>query len=412
MPQISAPNRPLAATDAVLVSYARTPFGRARKGSLASERPEDLGVAAIAAAIERVPGLDPGELQDFWVGTAVPQGAQGDNLARRIAVLAGRDGLPGATINRFCASSLEAVASAARAIRAGDGDAYLVAGVESTSVEPPTTTNPHPASARAAARADALFASGEPWRDPRESGEDPDIYIAMGKTAEFVARLTGTTRLDQDSWALRSQQRAARAIADGYFDREIAPYTRADGSVVDADDGPRPQTTLEVLQGLPPAFIETGTVTAGNASPLNDGASAAVLMSARRARELGLTPLARVLGAGASALSPEIMGLGPVEASGRLLERLGLGIGDLDLIELNEAFAAQVVPVVRQLGADPEIVNPHGGAIALGHPFGATGVRLVGTLAHGLADRDGTLGLATLCVGGGQGMAMVIERLA
>lgn len=359
-----------------------------------------------------MPNLDHAELSDFILGTAVPEGAQGDNLARRIAVLAGYDTLPGVTVNRFCASSLEAVASAARAIKAGDGDAYLVAGVESTSTQPPVTTNPYPSSELAATRAERIFASGEAWADPRDSGERPDIYLAMGKTAEFVARLTGTTRQDQDEWALLSQQRAAAAIDAGYFSREIAPHTRADGAVIGSDDGPRPSTTMEALAGLTPAFLETGTVTAGNASPLNDGASAAVLMSAGRAHELGLRPLARVLGAGATALSPEIMGLGPIEASRRLLSRLGLGIDDIDLIELNEAFAAQVVPVVRELGADPEKVNVHGGAIALGHPFGATGVRLAGTLINGLAERDGTLGLATLCVGGGQGMALVLERLS
>lgn len=412
MGRLDSTTRGLGPHDAVIVSYARTPFGRARKGTLATERPEDLGTAAIRAAIDRTPELDPSELQDFWVGTAVPQGAQGDNLARRIAVLAGRDHLPGATINRFCASSLEAVAAASRAIRAGDGDAYLVGGVESTTTEPPKTKDPHPAFARASEHSDAVFHSGEEWRDPRTDGELPDIYLTMGRTAEFVARLTGTTRADQDAWALSSQRRTARAIATGYFEREITPYTRADGSVITMDDGPRPQTTAEGLAELHPAFLDSGTVTAGNASPLNDGASAAVLMSARRAADLGLTPLARVLGAGASALSPEIMGLGPVEASQRLLERLGLAIADIDLIELNEAFAAQVVPTVERLGADPDRVNPHGGAISLGHPFGATGVRLVGTLSHGLATRDGTLGLATLCVGGGQGMALVVERLS
>lgn len=401
----------IAANSAVIVAYKRTPFGRARKGSLAAERPEDLAVAAVRAALDDVPDLDPARLDDFVLGTAVPEGAQGDNVARRIAVYAGYDTLPGATVNRFCASSLQAVASAARAIRSGDTDAVLVGGMESTSSTPPNPTDRYPGSEVASARADVVFGSGVVWTDPRLEGLSPDLYIAMGKTAEFVAGLTGTTRRDQDEWALQSQTRAVAAAAAGWFDREIAPYTRADGSVVTADDGPRAGTTLDVLGALSPVFREGGTVTAGNASPLNDGASAAVITSAAVARELGLAPLARVLGAGASALSPEIMGLGPVAATQKLLDRLGLSIDDIDLIELNEAFAAQVVPVVRQLGADPDRVNVHGGAIAIGHPFGATGVRLVGTLAHALQERDGRLGLATLCVGGGQGMALVIERL-
>ncbi|MDF2573090.1 MAG: acetyl-CoA acetyltransferase [Agromyces sp.] len=402
----------ISANDAVVVAYKRTPFGRARKGSLATERPEDLALAAVRGALAGVQALDPATLEDFYLGTAVPEGAQGDNAARRVAVYAGFDGLPGATVNRFCASSMQAIAGAARAIRAGDGDAFLVGGMESTSSTPPIPSRLYPGSDVPAARADEIFASAGEWSDPRRDGLVPDVYIAMGKTAEFVAHLTGTSRGDQDEWALQSQRRAAAALDAGFFEREIAPYTRADGRVVATDDGPRPETTLDGLAALAPAFHEAGTVTAGNASPLNDGASAAVLMSAGKAAELGLTPLARILGAGATALSPEIMGLGPVHASQKVLGRLGLEVGDLDLIELNEAFAAQVVPVVRQLGADPERVNVHGGAIAIGHPFGATGIRLTGTLIKALQERDGTLGLATLCVGGGQGMALVLERLS
>ncbi|ALJ21400.1 acetyl-CoA C-acyltransferase [Microbacterium sp. No. 7] len=402
----------LTPNDAVIVAYKRTAFGRARKGSLAAERPEDLALTAVRAALAEVPGLDPSTLDDFYLGTAVPEGAQGDNVARRVAVYAGYDSLPGATINRFCASSLQATAAAARAIRAGDGDAFLVAGMESTSTTPPNPTNVYPGTEKVAARAEAIFSSDELWTDPRAEGLTPDPYIAMGITAEFVARNTGTTRQDQDDWALRSQQRAVAAVEAGYFEGEIAPHTLADGAIVTTDDGPRPGTTSDILAGLRPAFREGGTVTAGNASPLNDGASAAVLMSAARAQELGITPLARILGAGAAALSPEIMGLGPVPATQKLLRRLGLTVEDIDLIELNEAFAAQVVPVVRQLGADPDKVNVHGGAIALGHPFGATGVRLTGTLTRALRERDATLGLATLCVGGGQGMALVVERLS
>ena len=402
----------LKADDAVVVAYRRTAFGRARKGSLADERPEDLALAAVRGVLADVPALDPASLDDFYLGTAVPEAAQGDNVARRVAVYAGYDALPAATINRFCASSLQATAAAARAIRSGDGDAFLVGGMESTSRTPPVATDIYPGSEISAAHVDRIFASNEEWTDPRHEGLTPDVYVSMGKTAELVARLTGTSRRDQDEWALHSQLRAAAAIDSGYFAREILPYTRRDGTTIAADDGPRIGTTLEGLALLPSAFQDGGTVTAGNASPLNDGASAAVVMSASRAAELGLTARARILGTAASAISPEIMGLGPVGATQKLLDRLGLTIGDIDLIELNEAFAAQVVPVVRQLGADPERVNVHGGAIAIGHPFGATGVRLVGTLINALQERDGRLGLATLCVGGGQGMALVLERLA
>ncbi len=366
--------------DAVIVSYRRTPIGRARKGSLADVRPEDLAVAAIRGALSDLGQLDSVRFADAYVGCAVPQGAQGDNIGRRVVVLAGMDNVPAVTVNRFCASSLQATAMAAQAVRAGDGDAFLVAGVESTSSTPPVVESPHPAFTAAARRADDIFESGQRWEDPRNHGQLPDVYLSMGKTAEFVARQTGTTRRDQDEWALESQLRAERAIESGYFAREIVPVTTTAGTVVSTDDGPRPGTTLEALSGLKPVFHESGTVTAGNASPLNDGASALVVMSAQRAGELGLKPLARILGSAASGLSPEIMGLGPVDSSRRLLERLGLSIGDIDIVELNEAFAAQVVPVVRKLGADPERVNPFGGAIALGHPFGATGARLVGTL--------------------------------
>jgi acetyl-CoA C-acetyltransferase len=402
----------IAPNDAVVVAYRRTAFGRAQKGSFAGERPEDLALTAVRAVLRSIPEADPPNFDDFYLGTAVPEGAQGDNAARRVAVYAGYDSLPGATINRFCASSLQAIASAARAIRAEDGDAFLVGGMESTSTTPPNSTNVYPASEVSALRVDAIFAAGEEWSDPRSEVLTPDVYVSMGKTAELVARLTGTTRNEQDEWALHSQARAAAAIDAGFFDREIAPHTRRDGSSVSADDGPRRGTTMEGLAALRPVFREGGTVTAGNASPLNDGASAAVLMSASRASELGLTPLARILGSAATAISPEIMGLGPITATQKLLSRLELSIGDIDLIELNEAFAAQVVPVVRQLGLDPERVNVNGGAIAIGHPFGATGTRLVGTLINALHDRGGRLGLATLCVGGGQGMALVLERLA
>lgn len=397
--------------DAVIVAVKRTPIGRAFKGSLAQERPEDLSLTAVSAALASLPALQPSDLDDFYLGCAVPEGFQGDNIARRVAVLAGYDKLPATTVNRFCASSLQAAAMASQAIKAGDAQAILVGGVESVSTQRPVEVQPHPAFVDAADRADGVFETGVDWTDPRATGELPDVYISMGKTAEFVAQTTGTTRQAQDDWALESQMRATAALDANYFDAEIAAHTTCDGTVVDTDDGPRPTTTAEGLAGLNPAFHPEGTVTAGNASPLNDGASAMVIMRAARAHELGITPLARIVGSAASALSPEIMGLGPVEATNKLLARLGLTIKDIDIVELNEAFAAQVVPVVDQLGADPSTVNPHGGAIALGHPFGATGVRLLGTLLNGLTVQDRSLGLATLCVGGGQGMAMVIERV-
>lgn len=399
------------ATDPVIVSYKRTPFGRAKKGVFAQERPEDLAAAAVAGALADLSAEAIALLADSYYGCAVPEGTQGDNLARRVNVMLGFDFLPGVTVNRFCASSLQALAMASQAIRAGEGSAYLAAGVESTSSAPPVVTSPHPIFADAAQRALQTFSNREEWVNPRDLGLLPDVSIPMGLTAEFVASLTGTSRENQDEWALTSQSRARQSASMGLFDQEIVPYTTASGLLVQTDECPRPETTSEALSSLNPVFREDGTVTAGNASPLNDGASSMVVMSAATASELGYRPLARILGSAASGISPEIMGLGPVEASRRLLNRFGLGINDIDVIELNEAFAAQVVPTIRQLGADPERVNPLGGAIALGHPFGATGIRLVGSAMNALNQRDGALGLATLCVGGGQGMALLIERL-
>ncbi|MEV5072746.1 acetyl-CoA C-acyltransferase [Microbacterium sp. LMI12-1-1.1] len=397
--------------DPVVVAYARTPIGRAFKGALREVRPEDLSLTAVQAALQAVPELDPEDIEDFFLGTALPEGVQGDNIARRVAVMAGLDGLPAAVVNRFCASSLQAARMAAHAIKAADGDVFLVGGVESVSLSSELTAVPHPDFDDAITRAERRFAEFTPWSDPRDRGEVPDVYVAMGKTAEFVAQLTGTTRADQDAFAARSQQRAITARAAGFFEREIVPVLLPDGTRVDLDDGPRPGTTVEVLAGLRPAFHPRGTVTAGNASPLNDGASAAVIMSRRRARELGITLRARILTSTASALSPEIMGLGPVAATELALARTGLSIEDLDIVELNEAFAAQVLPSAARLGIDHSRLNPHGGAIALGHPYGSTGVRMLGTLINGLETRDETIGLATLCVGGGQGMAMIVERL-
>jgi acetyl-CoA C-acetyltransferase len=305
------------------------------------------------------------------------------------------------------------------AIKAGEGDTFVVGGVESVSTNAafrgagesdPDALNP--VFAEAMERSAAMAAANETWSDPRESGSLPDVYLAMGQTAENVATLRGISRERQDEWGVTSQNRAEKAIANGFFEREILPVTLADGSVVSRDDGPRAGVTLEAVQGLQPVFRENGTVTAGNCCQLNDGASGVVVMSDTRARELGLTPLARIVSTGVSGLSPEIMGLGPVEASRQALSRAGLSIGDIDLYEINEAFAAQVLPSADDLGMDFDKLNVNGGAIALGHPFGSTGTRIMTTLLNGLEERDGTFGLETMCVGGGQGMAIVVERLS
>ena len=397
--------------DVVLVSYARTPIGRAFKGTLASARPEDLLVTALQEALYRSGGVTTSDVEDLLVGCAFPHGPQGSNIARRAAVMLGDDALPGATVNRFCASSVQTTRMAFHAIRAGEGDAYLIGGVEHLSSLTKDGATPHRDFLAPAERVQAQLA-GDGWIDPREDGELPDYHIAMGHTAEFVARATGTDRAAQDAWAAQSQQRAAAAQEAGFFAEEIAPVTLAEGTVVDTDDSPRPSTTAEGLAGLKPAFIPEGAVTAGNACPLNDGASALVVTSGAFAKRKGLSPLARIRSTAVTGLSPEIMGLGPVESSRRALDRAGVAVADLDAVELNEAFAAQVVPTVDKLGLDPAVVNPSGGAIALGHPFGSTGARLIGTLAHQLQRSDGQLGLATLCVGGGQGMALVLERLS
>ncbi|MGW6174201.1 acetyl-CoA C-acetyltransferase [Arthrobacter sp. NPDC055138] len=397
--------------DAVIVATARTPIGRARKGSLKDMRPDDLAAQAFSGALDKVPGLDIADVEDLYLGCAEPHGEHGQNMARRIAVLLGHDGLPGSTVNRFCASSVQSARMAFHAIKAGEGDAYLVGGVECVSRYGDITGEEHPAFADASRRVLETAQTGRPWQDPRSLGGVPDVYVQMGYTAEFVARHTGTSRQDQDEYAALSQRRTQDAIASGFFRREIVPVVLPDGTVVEKDDSPRAGTTVEALSQLNPAFVPDGSVTAGNACPLNDGASAAVMMSAAKAKELGLAPLARIISSGVTALSPEIMGLGPVAATEMALHRAGLTIGDIDIVELNEAFAAQVVPSARKLGIDFDKLNPHGGAIALGHPFGATGVRMLTTLINGLQSTDRQFGLATLCVGGGQGMAMVIERL-
>ncbi|MEQ4518860.1 acetyl-CoA C-acetyltransferase [Pseudarthrobacter sp. B907] len=409
--------------EAVIVATARSPIGRAFKGSLKDERPDDLAAAMVAAALAKIPAFDPNDesrgLDDLYLGCAEPSGEAGSNMARVVTILAGLDNVPAATINRFCASSLQTLRMAFHAIKAGEGEAFVAAGVEAVSryrdwagagETDAGTHNPlfEPARQRTAARA----ASNTPWTDPRLGGRMPDIYISMGQTAENVATSYGIGRAEQDAWAVQSQNRAEAALASGFFGREITPYTRRDGTVIDRDDSPRSGVTLDAVSALQPVFRSEGTVTAGNACPLNDGAATVVVMSDARAKELGLEPLARIVATGVSALSPELMGMGPVEATRRALTRAGLTIGDIDLVELNEAFAVQVVASARELGIDPERLNVHGGAIALGHPFGMTGARMTTTLLNGLRERDGSLGLATLCVGGGQGMAVILERLS
>ncbi|MEJ1113388.1 acetyl-CoA C-acetyltransferase [Paenarthrobacter sp. CCNWLY172] len=411
-------------TEAVIVSTARSPIGRAFKGSLRDERPDDLATAMVQAALARIPAFDPAAedgrgLDDLLLGCAEPSGEAGSNMARVVAVLAGMDQVPAATINRFCASSLQTLRMAFHAIKAGEANTIVSAGVESVSryqnwagAGETDTANHNPLFGPAAQRTAARAASNIPWTDPRLGGRLPDIYISMGQTAENVATTYGVSRAEQDEWGVLSQNRAEAAIASGFYARDITPYTRRDGTVVERDDSPRAGVTLEAVSALQPVFRSDGTVTAGNACPLNDGAAAVVVMSDTRARELGLEPLARVVSTGVSALSPELMGMGPVESTRRALALAGLTMDDIDLVELNEAFAVQVVASARELGIDPAKLNVHGGAIALGHPFGMTGARMTSTLLNGLKERDGTLGLATLCVGGGQGMAVVFERLS
>lgn len=407
-------------TEAVIVATSRTPIGRARKGSLRDVRSDDLTAFIVRDVLGKVPSLDPADIDDLLLGCGMPGGEQGMNLARIVAVALGYDHLPGTTVNRYCSSSLQTTRMAFHAIKAGEGDVFLSAGVESVSrsargssdyIPGEDLTNPlfGEAVARAATRSKG---GAGVWRDPREVGALPDPYISMGETAENVAGLCGVSREEQDEFAALSQNRAERALADGFWAREITPFTLPDGTVVSVDDGPRPGVTTEALAGLAPVFRPDGTVTAGNACPLNDGAAAVVVMSDTRARELGLTPLARIVSTGVTGLSPEIMGLGPVEASKQALARAGLTIDDIDLVEINEAFAAQVIPSARQLGVDFDKLNVHGGAIAVGHPFGMTGARITGTLLNGLRAKDAQFGLETMCVGGGQGMAMVVERLS
>jgi acetyl-CoA C-acetyltransferase len=404
--------------EAVIVATARSPIGRAFKGSLTTIRPDDLTAQIITAALAKIPQLDPSAIDDLILGCGLPGGEQGFNMARVIAVMLGYDNVPGTTITRYCSSSLQSTRMAFHAIKAGEGDVFISAGVEcvsrfakGSSDSIPDTRNPVFTDAQL--RSERLPAGGVgPWHDPRGDGELPDVYIAMGQTAENVAQLRGVSRSEQDEFGVRSQNLAEKAIADGFWQREIIPVTLPDGTVVSADDGPRPGTTLEKVAALQPVFRPDGTVTAGNCCPLNDGAAAVVVMTDTKAAELGITPLARIVATGVTGLSPEIMGLGPVEASRQALGRAGMAIGDIDLVEINEAFAAQVIPSYQDLGIDLTRLNVNGGAIAVGHPFGMTGARITTTLLNSLQFHDKTIGLETMCVGGGQGMAMIFERLS
>ncbi|MFJ5989777.1 acetyl-CoA C-acetyltransferase [Lentzea sp. NPDC092896] len=404
--------------EAVIVSAARSPIGRAGKGSLKDVRPDDLVARMIRAALDKVPQLDPAQIDDLMLGCGLPGGEQGFNMARVVSVLLGYDNLPGTTVTRYCASSLQTTRMALHAIKAGEGDVFISAGVETvsrfakgSSDSWPDTHNPLFGEAEARTASVAQTGASE-WVDPRSLDVVPDVYVPMGQTAENLALLKGISRQEMDEFGVRSQNLAEKAIADGFWAREITPVTLPDGTVVSSDDGPRAGVTYEAVSQLKPVFRPDGRINAGNCCPLNDGAAALVVMSDTKARELGITPLARIVSTGVSGLSPEIMGLGPVEASKRALALAGLSVSDIDLVEINEAFAAQVIPSYQDLGIDLDRLNVNGGAIAVGHPFGMTGARITTTLINSLQFHDKQFGLETMCVGGGQGMAMVIERLS
>jgi acetyl-CoA C-acetyltransferase len=404
--------------DAVIVSTARSPIGRAFKGSLKDLRPDELTATIVRAALDKVPALRPEDIDDLMLGCGLPGGEQGYNMGRVVAVRLGYDFLPGTTITRYCSSSLQTTRMAFHAIKAGEGDAYISAGVEmvsrfvsGNSDSLPDTMNPFFDEAQARS-AKAAEGGADSWTDPRETGAIPDMYISMGQTAENLARLKGVTRQEMDEYAARSQNLAEKAIANGFWEREITPVTTPDGTVVSADDGPRPGVTVEGMAGLKPVFRPDGLITAGNACPLNDGAAAVVVMSSTKATELGLTPLARIVSTAVTGLSPEIMGYGPKEAIELALKRAGKTVSDIDLFEINEAFAAQVIPSYKDAGIPLDKLNVHGGAIAVGHPFGMTGARITGTLINGLQTLDKQFGVESMCVGGGMGMAMVLERLS
>jgi acetyl-CoA C-acetyltransferase len=399
--------------EAVIVETARTPIGRAVKGSLADVRPDDMSAFIVKDLLDKVPGLDPNEVEDICWGIGQPGGEGGYNIARVIAVMNDMN-VPGVTVNRYCSSSLQTIRMAAHAIKAGEGDCFVAGGVETVSRygNGASDTGPHnDVFAAAQARsADRTQDGTAPWTPGEGIG---DVYIAMGQTAENVQQATGISRERQDEFGVRSQNLAEAAQNRGFFEREISPYTLADGTVVAKDDGIRPGTTLEKVSTLKPVFRGDGTITAGNACPLNDGAAATLVMSAQRANELGLKPKAKIIASGVSALNPEIMGLGPIGAIRQTLARANMSITDMDLIEINEAFAVQVLGSADELGIDIDSqLNIHGGSIAIGHPFGMTGARIMTTLLNGLEDTDKEFGLESMCVGGGQGMAMIVQRLS
>jgi acetyl-CoA C-acetyltransferase len=399
-------------TEAVIVATARSPIGRAGKGSLVDLRPDDMSAQIVRALMEKVPEVAAGDVEDLIMGCGQPAGEAGFNIGRIVAGLAGLGDVPGVTINRYCSSSLQTIRMAAHAIKAGEGDCFISAGVETVSryAHGASDTAPNAIFESPGERTALRSQGGQPSWTPPEGL--PDFYIAMGQTAENVSEIENVTRVEMDEFAAASQQRAVAAIARGHFENEITPLTLPDGAIVSTDDGPREGTTVEKLAQLKPVFRPDGEVTAGNACPLNDGAAAVMVMSESRAAELGLTPLARIVSSGLSGLDPEIMGLGPVAASRQAMERAGMSADDIDLVEINEAFAAQVIPSAKHLGFDHDRVNINGGAIALGHPFGMTGARIMTSLINNLQSEDKTIGLETMCVGGGQGMAMIIERLS
>ncbi|MCU1479334.1 MAG: acetyl-CoA acetyltransferase [Subtercola sp.] len=408
------------AVEAVIVSTARSPIGRANKGSLTQMRPDELTVQMVRAALDAVPELDPRDISDLMLGCGLPGGEQGFNMGRNVAVLLGYDHLPGTTVTRYCSSSLQTTRMAFHAIKAGEGDAFISAGVETVSRFHKGTSDLtghqsilNPAFDEALKRSASRSVAGSPaWRDPREDAQLPDVYISMGQTAENVQQLIGMSRTEQDEFAVRSQNLAEAQIATGFWAREITPVTLPDGTVVSSDDGPRAGVTMESVSQLKPVFRPDGTVTAGNACPLNDGAAALVVMSDAKARDLGLTPLARIVSTAVTGLSPEIMGLGPVEAIPAALRNAGLGLSDIDLFEINEAFAVQALGSAQRLGIPIDKLNVNGGAIAVGHPFGMTGARIATTLINSLQWHDKQFGVESMCVGGGMGMAMVLERLS
>jgi acetyl-CoA C-acetyltransferase len=384
--------------EAVIVDAVRTPIGRAFKGALAGLRPDDTGAHVIDQLLERNPEVKPESVEEVIAGCGLPQGLQAFNLGRIMVLLSERlpDSVNGVTVSRYCASSLEAIREGANAIRAGEGDTYVAAGVEWVS--------------RYNERQEAAGVADQNEKLQGKNGQ-PDAYIAMGLTAENVADRWEVSRADMDKYAQRSQELAVAAQESGFFDREIVPVRLPDGTVVAKDEGPRPSSTLEKLAELKPAFREDGKVTAGNSCPLNDGAAAVLLMSDTRAKELGLTPRARIIASATSAVEPEIMGIAPIGAIKKVLERAGMKMDDIDVVELNEAFAAQVIPIMSECDIPLEKLNPHGGAIALGHPFGMTGARIMTTLLNDLESDDKAIGLETMCVAGGQGQAMIVERL-